>query len=297
MQRVEVFEGEIRSGGFLLRGLAVESVAGSGGPLEGEPVATRRYADERARTLIASRRLAKSKDWRAGELVALRDKNGVPVSYEVLLISDRAGFDSDERAFAIASPHWLRRDFCIGDACVEQLTLHLESGSNAAAVQAAARQLLPSVQSTKTGDWIRGYLLRDVGRDFVLFDLLLLLMLVLAGVGLLNGMTIAALGRARELGVLRALGIARGALGGSFLLEGAVVAALASLLSLGLALVLAQVLVFGMNAVARLDAPLALPWPWFAWAPLLAFGTAMLASVVPAWRALQQSPSESVRYE
>ena len=78
-----------------------------------------RYRDDRARTLIASRRLAKARGWQAGELVAMRDKNGVPVSYEVLAISDRAGFDSDERAFAIASPHWLRRDFCITERCVE----------------------------------------------------------------------------------------------------------------------------------------------------------------------------------
>jgi ABC-type antimicrobial peptide transport system permease subunit len=96
---------------------------------------------------------------------------------------------------------------------------------------------------------------------------------------------------------LRALGIRRAALAGSFLIEGVVVAALASVLSLGLCVPLGQVLIFGMNAVARLDAPLAVPWPWFVYAPALAFGTAVLASVVPAWRALQQSPSESVRYE
>jgi putative ABC transport system permease protein len=295
--RVDAFEGDVRSGGFLLRGLAIESAGGARGPLDGEPVALRRYADERARTLIVSKRLAKARDWRPGELVALRDHNGTPVSYEVLLVSDRAGFDSDERAFAVAAPHWLRRDFCIGELCVEHVTLHLEPGADAAAIEAAAKATLPDVAMSKTGDWIRGYLLRDVGRDFVLFDLLLFLMLILAGVGLLNGMTIAALGRARELGVLRALGIKRTALGGSFVVEGAVVAGLASVLSLGLAVGLAQVLVFGMNVVARLDAPVALPGLWFVWAPLLAFATAIVASIVPAWRALRQSPSESVRYE
>jgi ABC-type lipoprotein release transport system permease subunit len=49
--------------------------------------------------------------------------------------------------------------------------------------------------------------------------------------------------------------------------------------------------------VARLDAPVALPGRWFVWAPLLAFATAIVASIVPASRALRQSPSESVRYE
>lgn len=295
--RVEPFEGEERGGGFLLRGLGAAAVAGAGGPLEGDQALLHRYTDERARTLIASRRLARARGWQPGGLVALRDRNGVPVSYEVLTVDDRAGFDADERAFAVASPHWLRRDFCIPPASVTMATLRLSPGADAEQVGAAARAAVPAVTGYKTGAWIRDYLLRDVGKDFRLFDLLLLLLLLLAGVGLLNGMTIAMLGRARELGVLRALGIGRGALCGSFLLEGAVVAALASLLSLALGAALATVLVHGMNLVAKLDAPVTLPWVWFGLVPVAAFATAVAAAVVPALRALRQSPSESVRYE
>lgn len=294
---VEAFEGEERGAGFLLRGLAVAAVAGRDAPLEGDPSLVRRYADDRVRTLVVSRRLAKIRGWQPGDLVAMRNRNGVPVSYEVLAVDDRVGFDGDERAFAIASPHWLRRDFCIPETCVAMVTLRLQPGADPPAVGDAAKALLPGATGWKSGAGIEAYLRRDVGRDFRLFDLLLLLMLVLAGVGLLNGMTIALLGRTRELGVLRALGITRAALVGSFLLEGAVTAALASLLSCGLGAVLATVLVVGMNHVARIDAPVTLPWPWFALVPVLAFGTALLASIVPAWRALRTSPAESVRYE
>ena len=297
VRSVDAFEGEVRDGGFLLRGLSLESAGVAGGPLERRSDALRRYSDKRSRTLVASRRLAKSRGWSRGDLVALRDKNGVPVSYEVLMVSDRAGFDSDERAFAVCSPYWMRQDFCVAGRCVELITLHLERGANVAAVRAAARATLPELRRNKTGSDIEAYLLRDVARDFRLFDLLLLLMLALAGVGLLNGMTIAALGRARELGVLRALGIRRSALAGSFVVEGAVVAALASVLSVGLSLPLGHVLVLGMNAVARLDAPLTVPWAWYAYAPAMAFATSVAASAVPAWRSLAQSPSESVRYE
>jgi ABC-type antimicrobial peptide transport system permease subunit len=96
---------------------------------------------------------------------------------------------------------------------------------------------------------------------------------------------------------LRALGITKKALGGSFLLEAAIVAILASGLSLLLAVPMSWVLVEGMNKVAALDAPVTLPYRWFVIAPLLALVTALLAALVPAWRALRQSPSESVRYE
>ena len=60
---------------------------------------------------------------------------------------------------------------------------------------------------------------------------------------------------------------------------------------------MATVLVLGMNSVAKLNAPIELPYTWFLLTPVIAFATAMLASLVPGWRALRQSPSESVRYE
>lgn len=295
---VEAYAGEEHGGGFILRGLDAATAAAAGGPLEaGGSAVMQRYADPQVRTLVASRRLAKSRQWQEGDLVSLRDRNGVPVAYEVLLISDRAGFDGDERAFAITSPAWMRRDFCVAEAGVERIALRLGPQADFAAITAAARTILPGLRTAKLGDHIREYFVRDVARDFELFDLLLLLMLVLAGVGLLNGMTIAALGRVRELGVLRALGITRGALCGSFLLEGAVVALLASLMALALAVPMGHVLVLGMNAVAGLDAPVVLPYRWFVLAPLAALATALVAAAVPALRALRQSPSESVRYE
>ncbi len=297
VDHVEIYEGLETSGGFLLRGLDVKSAAGRGGPLEGDQALVARYADTRVRTLVVSRRLAKARSWREGDLVPMLDKNGVPVAYQVLRIDDRCGFDSDERAFAIAAPHWLRQDFCIVETCVEHLTVRGRPGADFAAITAAARNLLPSVPMSKPGYEIHGYFAHDVDKDFRLFDVLLFLMLVLAGVGLLNGMTIAALGRVRELGVLRALGMGRNALGGSFLLEGAITALLASLLSLGLAVPLAWVLVPGMNAVAKLDAPVTLPYEWFLGVPAAALATSVFAAIVPALRALRQSPSESVRYE
>ncbi|MFM1871430.1 MAG: hypothetical protein RL398_852, partial [Planctomycetota bacterium] len=294
---VDLCEGEERSGGFVLRGMDVTSLAGDGGALEGRPELVRRYADERIRSLVVSRRLAKARGWKLGDFVPMLDRNGIPVTYTVLFVDDANGFDGDERAYAVASPQWLKRDFCIADACVEIVALRLDPSADPTAVTAAARALLGHVATSKTGEFLRGYFLRDVGRDFFLFDLLLLLMLALAGVGLLNGMTIAALGRIRELGVLRALGLSRRSLGGSFLLEGAIVAAMASLLAIGLSVPMSYVLVLGMNQVAALDAPVTLPWDWFVAAPALALVTGVAAAVLPARRAMRQSPSESVRYE
>ncbi|CAE7946569.1 macB, partial [Symbiodinium sp. KB8] len=225
---VEAFEGEQRGDGFQLRGLATAAIGNDGAPLEGLPALLARYDSDRARSCVISSRLSRHKGKRAGSTINLIDRNGTHVAYQVLAVSDRAGFDSDERAWVLTNPRWMKRDFCVADECVEHITLRLDPGADTDAITAAARAMFPAVPMSKRGDSIGAYLLRDVDRDFVLFDVLLLLMLALAGVGLLNGMTIAALGRVRELGVLRALGITRRALGGSFLLEGAVVAVLAA---------------------------------------------------------------------
>lgn len=294
---VELCEGEELGGGFLLRGMAVETVAGVDGALEGDPSAVAAFADERVRRLLVSRRLAKAKNWQTGDYVPMLDRNQIPVTYVVLGIDDRHGFDSDERAYAVAASHWLKRDFCVADACVEHVAVRLQPEADVEAVKAAARSIFGKVSTVKTGEFVHGYFLRDVGRDFVLFDFLLLLMLGLAGIGLLNGMTIAAIGRQRELGVLRALGLARGSMTASFLLEGAVVAALASVLAVALSVPMSHVLVLGMNRVAALDAPVVLPKLWFVWGPLAVLVTALLAAWLPAWRSLRRSPGEAVRYE
>jgi putative ABC transport system permease protein len=235
--------------------------------------------------------------WQPGSLVALRDRNQVPVSYEVLLVSDASGYTPSETAWAVTAPHWLRTDFCVPPECVQFVTLRLQAGADPGIVNGRLRQLEPALIKFKSGDEIRDYHLRDVDRDFYLFDLLLLLVLGLAGTGLLNGMTISALGRARELGVLRALGVGAETLRRSLLFEGLLVGALAALLAVGLSVPMAHVLVGGLNRVAALAAPVVVPRGWIVAVPLLALAVGLLASLLPAARAARQDPADSVRYE
>lgn len=296
VRAVEPIEGEV-AGPFLLRGFAAEHVAAAGGALEGDQAKLRRYADTAVRTLVASRRLALKMGWKEGDLVALRDRNQVPVTYEVLHTSDASGYVPSEQAWAIAAPHWLRNDFCIGDTCVQNVVLRLAPGADAAIVGGRLREREGKLARYKTGDEIREYHVRDVDRDFHLFELLLAAILLLAGTGLLNGMTIAAIGRTRELGTLRALGVSRTALRRGLLLEGLVTGGLAAVLALLLAVPMAQLLVRGLNRVAALQLEPVLPWPWLLAVPVLALAVGVLAAWLPAVRASAQDPAASVRYE
>lgn len=275
-------------------GLAPEALARPGAPLAGRPEDLARYAE--VRSLVVSSRLAKLSNLTAGSAVTLVTDAG-PVGYTVLAVSDRAGFFPDDPAFAIAHPRWLAHDFCVPDRGIEQITLHLEPGVGSSGVLDQARAMYPHLGYAKTGHSIVQYLLRDVTRDFRLFQILLGLVLLLAAIGFINAMTIAALGRVREIGVLRALGASRSQLRAAFVLEGTLTGALAVLVALVLGVPLGALVVDGMNRVAGLDAPFRVPWHALIAVPIIGIGIGVAAALVPGSRAARIEPAEAVRFE
>ncbi len=299
---VEPIEGEVIVGGetgqpFVLRGLDVAAAGSPVGALGGEPGLMHRYADTKDRTLVASSRLAMRMGWKCGTPVALRDRAQNRVYYEVLVVSDRSGYQPMEQAWAIASPHWLRKDWCVGGACVQYATLRTTPNPDFDAVNHGLRERVPELKRFKSGAYIHGYHLADVARDFYIFDLLMLMILCLAGVGLLNGMTIAAIGRAREIGVLQALGVGPRSLRLSLLFEGVVTGGLSAVLALLLGIPMAHLLVRGLNTVAQLAIPVVVPRTWMYAIPPIALVTGILAALIPALRAARTDPAESVRFE
>ena len=104
------FEGSVEPG-FPLYGIAAGVLARAGGALEQNPRELREYHE--GRTVIVSRRLALLRQLKAGDVLRVPTDSG-EVAYRVLRVSDGEGFFPDERAFAIADPIWLQRDFCVG---------------------------------------------------------------------------------------------------------------------------------------------------------------------------------------
>ena len=274
VRHVDLFIGPARAP-FPLSGLPVEDLTRPGGLFAGQQDKADAYTA--SRTLVVSRRFARLKFIQdEGQAVDVLTEAGTK-RYTVLAISDRAGYFPEDRAWAVAAPRWLHTDFCVTEPAIERLALHVEPGVDKTAVRAQVNHRFPH-KRFKTGQEIRDYLVRDVTKDFLLFDVLLFLTLVLVGVGLVNTMTIAALGRAREIGVLRALGMSERRLKQSFLIEGLVVAGLATLL-------------------AGLDAPFLVPWFYLALVPVLALLTGLISATVPGSRAVKIPPADAVRYE
>lgn len=247
-----------------------------------------------SRGLIVSSRLARLRQLSVEDRIRVTTDSGA-VDYVVLAIGDRSGFFPDERAWALTDRRWLRKDFCLDVASSSRFSLRLGEGSSLDTVRAAARQVLPEIVWVRSGAEVRAWHRMDVGRDFRFFDILLWLLLCLAGVGQINLITLSTIARAREIGVLRALGMTRRDWLWTLLVEAFVVGFLTAILTLGAGLVLVVILVRGLALVSGLDAPLVMPWGAAAFVVGLGFAVSFAAAVVPAMRMTAIAPAKSLR--
>ena len=120
---------------------------------------------------------------------------------------------------------------------------------------------------------------------------------IVGALGLANTLGIAVLRRTREIGVLRAVGIDRRALGGMVLVEALTMGAVAFVLSLPLGWICSSALLSSSSAELGFLVELAAPWgmlPILAVAVLLICG---LAAVGPARRIARLDPVAALRFE
>ena len=297
-QRIDPMHGPATLDGHQVVAMATADIAFHGGFDELGSEAAERFDKERC--LLVSRRFAHLRRVKAGDVLQWPTDDGLE-RYTVLGVTDQVGFYRDERAWAVTAPRWLREDFCIDDTRSDHFVLTAAEDSNSTvALDDLVTVLGQRNRPTEFGksEWdLSEYWRNDVTKDFVVFHVLLAMILGLAVVGLMNQMTLAAIGRAREIGVLRALSMGRAQLRGIFAVEAVVIAFGATLVAVGLGPLLGRLVVAGLHAVTGLDTPYRWPYVMLALVPVLAFGLATLASWLPATRALKVDPAQAVRYQ
>jgi putative ABC transport system permease protein len=135
-------------------------------------------------------------------------------------------------------------------------------------------------------------------RTFLITGVLRLLAGLVAAIGVLSALTALQLERAREIGVLRAIGLTPGQVWQLVTTQTGLMGLAAGLLSLPVGLVLSAIMVYIINRRS---------FGWtihFEVAPalllealLLAVGTALAAGLIPAWRMARTSPALALREE
>lgn len=142
-------------------------------------------------------------------------------------------------------------------------------------------------------------------RVFEIFDqtfavtyVLLAISIVVAITGIFLSLTILIAERGRELAILRALGASAGQIRRLLLTETAMLGLLAAAIGLVCGLCLALVLTGVINRVFfGWTIHLAFPWASLAWTPVWILAAAIIAGIVPAWRASRMALADNLRDE
>jgi putative ABC transport system permease protein len=142
---------------------------------------------------------------------------------------------------------------------------------------------------------VEGAVSDALSRVFGLFDVLALVAVVVAALGIVNTLAMDVAERVREIGILRATGMTRRQVGRMVVVEAGVLGLTGAIL--GVATGLAAAVVLLSLAGARDLGGLAIPWPTVGLAFVLGVGLAMLAAYYPARIASRLSIVRAVRAE
>ncbi len=125
------------------------------------------------------------------------------------------------------------------------------------------------------------------------------LIILLAGFGIFNVLTMTVLSKVKEIAILRSMGYRRRDISAIFLWQGALIAALGSLLGCligGLAVIAVSHIPLRVRGLLYADYfPVASDWHHYLWATLLAIIAVFIASYVPARRAALLAPVATLR--
>jgi putative ABC transport system permease protein len=142
-------------------------------------------------------------------------------------------------------------------------------------------------------------------RIFEIFDqtfavtyVLLTIAIIVAITGIFLSLTILITERSRELAILRAIGGSAGQIRKLLLWETAMIGVLASLVGVASGICLSLVLTGVINrAFFGWTIRLAFPWRSLAFTPIWILAAAVIAGIIPAWRASRMELADNLRSE
>ena len=132
---------------------------------------------------------------------------------------------------------------------------------------------------------------------FTLFDVLGLIGLVVASLGVVNTMLMNVLERFREIGGLRSLGMTRRQVRRMILAEAATIGFIGAVFGAAFGAVLADVFIIGMRAIGAFVLTARVPYQAMAVSFVLALVVTLLAALLPAYRASQVNIIEAIKNE
>lgn len=244
--------------------------------------------------VLASESFAYRRGLKVGDSIELVTASGLR---EFRICGIYRDYGSDRGALLIDRAHY--RD-AWGDDAITSLGLYLTAGSNPATAIPALRTAIRGRQTLlmRSNSEIRDLSMRIFERTFAITRVLYWLALSVATIGLLSSLLAYELERARELAVLRALGITPAGIAGLIETQTVFLGLVAAAVAVPTGAIAAVVLIEVINRRAfgwRID----YFWtgPEIAATLAAALGAALLAGLYPAWRSSRASIAAHIREE
>ncbi len=112
-----------------------------------------------------------------------------------------------------------------------------------------------------------------------------------AAIGLMNIMLVSVTERTREIGIRKAIGATKRVIRNQFLVESIVIGQLGGFLGIILGILVGNVISLLIGSA------FIVPWVWILTGVVLCFGVALISGIIPARKAANLDPIESLRYE
>ncbi len=155
----------------------------------------------------------------------------------------------------------------------------------------------PNYQKYLTTDEFKAKILTLASESFRLFDVLGLIGVVVAALGVVNTLMMNVLERQREIGSLRSLGLTRWQTTKMVLAEAATLGVIGGVFGLGFGYVLSQIFITALNAMSGYDLQYLFTLSPFLAGAAIALIVSQVAALYPAWKAAGVNIVEAVKHE
>ncbi len=199
----------------------------------------------------------------------------------------------------IVDGNWsdLRRYFGVND--VNSFLLKIEPGRPVDAIKADIDRLYSQRYhlTTESNKALKARALQLASQAFSMFDVLALIAMIVAALGVVNTLMMNVLERTREIGMLRSLGMTRRQVAKMILAEAGLIGIIGGVFGLGFGLFLSRLILTAANAIQGYDLTYVLPKEGIVISLFIALITSQIAAIWPARRAAGIRIIEAIQFE
>jgi putative ABC transport system permease protein len=147
------------------------------------------------------------------------------------------------------------------------------------------------------GQSLRANVATLMNQAFSMFDVVALIALIVASLGIVNTLTISVMERTQEIGMLRSIGMTRRQVVRMVLAEAAMLGLIGGVLGLAFGLMLARIFLLAMTAMSGYRLTYSIPLGAIVIGLMVALLVSQLAAALPAQRAARTRILEAIHYE